>query len=66
LTNNGIHWLNKKKASKTIERLEEAVKELGTEKSNNYWESTPGNAGYALSILLKWAKQYPDAIFEVS
>lgn len=30
-----------------------------------YWAPTPGNAGYALSILLGWARQYPDAVFEV-
>lgn len=31
----------------------------------NYWAPTPGNAGHALSILLTWAKQHPDAHFEV-
>lgn len=29
----------------------------------DYWAPTPGNAGYALNILLKWAKQHPKAIF---
>ena len=30
----------------------------------HYWAATPGNAGYALSILLKWVKANPEAIFE--
>jgi len=61
----GLRWLDGKKARDAIVRMERAVKELGTDKDNNYWKSTPGNAGYALSTLLKWAKRYPEAIFEV-
>ena len=30
----------------------------------DYWAATPGNAGKALNILLKWAKQFPDATFK--
>ncbi len=60
----GIRWLYGKKARDTIKRLEKSVKELGVEKDDNYWKSTSGNAGYALSILLKWAKQHPEAIWE--
>lgn len=30
----------------------------------SYWCPTPGNAGAALLILLNWAKQYPDAVFD--
>jgi len=62
----GLEWLDGKKAKEALARLERAIKELGTEKDNDYWKSTPGNAGYALLILLKWAKQYPEAIFEVN
>ena len=61
----GFKWLNGKKAKDTIEILEKAVKELGTETSNDYWEATEGNAGRALSVLLSWAKQYPEAIFKI-
>jgi len=57
--------LNNKKASNTIKIMEEAVKKYGTETSENYWDSTPGNVGYAIFILLGWAKQYPDYIWEV-
>lgn len=53
-------------AAKTINRLEYAVATLGTKTFKDYWAPTPGNAGHALSILLKWAKQYPDAVWRVS
>ena len=59
----GIWWLYGKKASECIQRLREAIGTLGTDKDNDYWAATEGNAGYALSILLKWAEQYPDAEF---
>jgi len=57
----GIRWLHGKKAGSTIERLEMGVTILGTERDSDYWKATPGNAGYALSILLDWAKKHPDA-----
>lgn len=62
----GLRWLNGKKAVDCVSRLESAVKALGVERDSDYWADTPGNAGYALSILLDWAKQHPDAVFEVS
>lgn len=58
-----IRWLYGKKASECIPRLKEAIGALGTEQDEDYWAATPGNAGYALSILLKWAEQHPDAEF---
>jgi len=30
----------------------------------DYWAPTPGNAGYALNILLQWAKEHPGGVFE--
>ena len=60
----GIRWLYRKKAKDTIKRLEKAIRELGTKRDSDYWKATPGNAGYILSVLLKWAKQHPDAIWE--
>ena len=60
----GIRWLIGKKASECIARLHGAIRKLGTVQDDDYWKATPGNAGYALSILLKWAKQHPDAVFE--
>jgi len=59
----GLHGLT---AVSTVERLEAAIEVLGTERSTDYWESTPGNAGYAMSILLGWARQYPHGVWEVS
>ena len=60
----GIRWLYGRKAKDCIKRLEEAVEELGTDIYEDYWAPTPGNAGYALSILLGWARDNPDAVFE--
>lgn len=57
----GIWWLHHKTAKDTIKQLEIAVHNLGTKRSLNYWDDTPGNAGYALSILLSWAKKHPRA-----
>jgi len=61
----GIHWLHNKKAETTIIKLKATIKKLGTNKAIDYWAAIPGNAGFALSILLKWAEQYPDGIFKV-
>jgi len=60
----GIRWLYGKKAKDCIERLQKAVKTLGTERDEDYWKATEGNAGYALSILLIWAREHPEAIFD--
>lgn|SRR5487761_553168 len=57
--------LHGQKASETIEKLQEIVSSLGTDKDQDYWAATPGNAGHTLSILLKWARQYPECIWEV-
>lgn len=59
----GIRWLYGKSGQETIDRLEQATELLGTVRNNDYWGATPGNAGYALSILLIWAKQHPGAIW---
>ena len=39
---------------------------LGTERSDDYWEATPGNAGHAALILRNWAMKHPDAVWRVS
>lgn len=57
--------LHGKTAKLTIPVLELAVSILGTERDTDYWASTPGNCGYALSVLLGWARLYPDAVWEV-
>jgi len=62
----GLKSLNNKKAKNFIPTFEKAVKELGTKRDNDYWKPTKGNVGYMFNILLKWARQYPEAIFKVS
>ncbi len=57
----GLRWLYGQKAGNTIPRLAAAVKKLGTERDDDYWAATPGNAGHALNILLNWAAQHPSA-----
>jgi len=43
--------------------LQKAISLLGTERDPDYWKATEGNAGYALSILLGWARLHPTAKF---
>ncbi len=57
--------LHGKVAKDTIPILKAAVQRLGTVRDPDYWEPTPGNAGYACAILLRWAVQHPDAVWEV-
>ena len=61
-----INDLNGKRVGDFIPKMEEIVRKCGTREFKDYWAPTPGNAGFALNILLGWAKQYPDAIGEVS
>ena len=61
----GLRWLDGKTARATIARLERAVETLGTQQDDDYWKATSGNAGYALSILLRWARQHPDGVWVV-
>ena len=57
--------LNGKTAKGTIPMLKKAVEELGTERDEDYWKATEGNAGYACNILLNWARQHPQAVWKV-
>ena len=57
----GLRWLDKKPAHTTIDSLRSAILELGFNQDADYWAVTPGNAGYALWILLAWATLHPDA-----
>lgn len=60
------HMLGGRTAQETIATLTIAVEKLGTVRASDYWAATPGNAGYALSILLGWAKANPEAVWRVS
>ena len=59
----GIRWIVNKTGEECISKLHSAIRELGTVQDDNYWKATEGNAGHALSILMLWAKQYPNAVF---
>lgn len=61
-----VHAPQGQRAEDTIPWLEAVVAQLGTEQDRgDYWAATPGNAGYAASILLAWARLHPDGIWEV-
>lgn len=60
-----IRDLYGKTAKDTEEKLAQVVDFLGTHQyRNSYWAPTPGNAGHACSILLAWARQHPNAVWE--
>ena len=61
----GLEWLYGKKAIDTIPRLMSAIEWLGTNQSDDYWEATSGNAGFALQTLLRIAEQQPKGIWEL-
>jgi|AntRauTorcE11898_2_1112593.scaffolds.fasta_scaffold05935_5 hypothetical protein len=62
----GIRYLDGKQASEVTNLLQKAVARLGTDQTDDYWDEDPGNAGHALSVLLDWANQHPEAEFEVT
>jgi len=60
----GLRWLYGKTGHEATHRLSEAVQELGTNRyMKDYWADTPGNAGWALNVLLDWAIVNPDGFF---
>ena len=61
----GLMYLDGKTGKQVIPLLKKAIRILGTEQHYDYWASTPGNAGHALSTLLTWAEQHPQAKFVV-
>jgi len=61
----GLEWLDGKVAQDTINPLQDLVNRLGTVQDCDYWAATPGNVGHALSVLLSWARQHPDAVWIV-
>ena len=65
LCNFSLRDLYSKKAKDTISELERVISCLGVKQyTRDYWAPTPGNAGYACSILLAWARQHPEAVWE--
>ncbi len=66
LVNFSFRQIHEKTASETIEQLEAAYEDLGDRPYRDYWAPTPGNAGHAIGILLKWARQHPTAVWRVA
>ncbi len=62
----GLRTLDGMTVSDAIPVLEKAILELGIDRDEDYRAATPGNAGWALNILLTWAKANLDAQFRVS
>ena len=62
---NGLRWLNGRTAKDVTDYLELGAIRLGTRRYKDIYAPTPGNAGHVLSVLLKWARQHPEATFEV-
>jgi len=59
-------WLHKNWDNPKNEKLRNRLRKEGVlEDGGAYWKPTPGNAGYDLNILLQWARQHPEGIFEV-
>lgn len=50
----------------SVSMLAEIVAKCGTKQYTDYWAPTPGNCGYAASILLAWAMQHPEGIWNVN
>ena len=63
---NGLRAMDGEKAGEWIARLAGAVEKLGTRRDENYWAATEGNAGAALSLLLAWARAYPQGVWRVA
>lgn len=58
-------WLHGRSGRETAPVLFAVVQALGTERSDNYWEATPGNAGFVVAEMLRWALDHPDAVWAV-
>jgi len=62
---NSIRYLHGRRAENTIPELRAAIQLLGTDRSLDYWNATPGNVGYMFAVLLDWAQQHPTGIWQV-
>ena len=58
----GLQWLTCRTAQDCEDRLRAAVEKLGDDPQ---WAETQGDAGHVLGALLRWAEQYPEAVFDV-
>lgn len=61
----GLGGFHEWKVSEVMPKLVEGITALGTEKDDNYWAATPGNAGAALADLLAIMAQFPQGKVQV-
>lgn len=67
LDENGLEAaLDGKWAGDTIVALRQAVSRLGTERHEDYWAATNGNAGYALERLRQWAELNTEGVWQIT
>jgi len=59
----GIRFLYGKTGAETIPHLEEGMKLLADDVTDDYWEATEGNAKRVLAQLLAFAQLRPDGIW---
>ena len=60
----GIRSIYGMSGAESIPVLKKAISELGDDVSDNYWDSTEGNAKKALYGLLALAQMRPDGVWE--
>jgi hypothetical protein len=60
----GIRVIYNMTGAESIPKLKEAISKLGDEVTDDYWESTEGNAKKALFHCLALAQMRPDGIWE--
>ena len=59
----GIRWIYGKTGTEVMPALCNAVQRLGIDRDDNYWNATPGNAGFALLALIAFCVEFPDGVF---
>jgi len=60
----GIRTIYSMTGAESIPVIEDAISQLGDDATDDYWESTEGNAKKALKGLLVFAKLRPDGVWD--
>jgi len=67
--NYGVHFnfqaIDQMTAQCTIKLFENVIRDLDDHVDPDYWKPTGGNVKKAIILLLSWAKQHPEGIWEV-
>ena len=59
-------WLQGLSAAETLAMLQAGVANLGDEQpDNDYWKPCAGNACHVLRVLIGWAANHPDGIWNI-